>query len=67
MGDASVRDVTFDEDRSQVRTGNGPRAMATLRNLATSTCRLAGATNIARTLRHNVRNHAHPSTMLGLT
>jgi hypothetical protein len=23
-----VRDVTFDEDRSQVRTGTGPRAMA---------------------------------------
>lgn len=29
-----VRDVTFDEDRSQVRTGNGPRVMATLRNIA---------------------------------
>jgi hypothetical protein len=26
-----VRDVTFDEDRSQVRKGNGPRIMATLR------------------------------------
>ena len=23
-----VRDVTYDEDRSQVRTGNGPRVMA---------------------------------------
>ncbi|MFK0297575.1 ISAs1 family transposase, partial [Streptomyces sp. NPDC090442] len=61
-----VRDVTFDEDRSQVRTGNGPRAMATLRNLATSTCRLAGATNIARTLRANARDHTRPLTMLGL-
>ena len=29
-----VRDMTYDEDRSQVRTGNGPRTMATLRNLA---------------------------------
>ncbi len=28
-----VRDVTFDEDRSQVRTGNLPRTMATLRIL----------------------------------
>ncbi len=28
-----VRDVTFDEDRSQVRTHNGPRVMATLRIL----------------------------------
>ncbi len=29
-----VRDVTFQEDRSQVRTGTGPRVMATLRNIA---------------------------------
>ncbi len=29
-----VRDVTYDEDRSQVRTRNGPRVMAGLRNLA---------------------------------
>ncbi len=29
-----VRDVTFDEDRSQVRTGDAPRVMATLRNIA---------------------------------
>jgi len=27
-----VRDVTFDEDRCQVRTGHGPRALASLRN-----------------------------------
>ena len=25
-----VRDVTYDEDRSQVRTGDGPRVMASL-------------------------------------
>lgn len=29
-----IRDVTYDEDRCRVRTGEGPRAMATLRNLA---------------------------------
>lgn len=29
-----VRDVTYGEDHSQVRTGTGPRAMATLRTLA---------------------------------
>ena len=28
-----VRDVTLDEDHSQIRTGNGPRVMASLRNL----------------------------------
>ncbi len=46
-----VRDVTFDEDRSQIRTGNGPRVMASLRNLAISILRRCGATNIAKTLR----------------
>ena len=45
-----VRDVTFDEDRSQVRAGNAAHVMASLRNLAISVHRLAGATNIARTL-----------------
>lgn len=29
-----VRDVTFGEDASRVRTGSAPRAMASLRNLA---------------------------------
>ncbi|MGB8381610.1 MAG: hypothetical protein WCG47_10225 [Dermatophilaceae bacterium] len=43
-----VRDVTFDEDRSQVRTGAGPQVMATMRNVAISLLRLAGWTNIAR-------------------
>jgi len=46
-----VRDVTFDEDRSQVRKGNGPRVMASLRNIAISLLRLAGATNIAKATR----------------
>jgi len=47
-----VRDVTFDEDRSQIRRGAGPQVMATLRNLAISLLRLAGAPFIAPALRH---------------
>ena len=47
-----VRDVTFDEDRSQIRTKTGPRMMATLRNLAISLLRMAGHVNIAGALRH---------------
>lgn len=43
-----VRDVTFDEDRSQVRTGTGPRAMASLRNLAISALRMQGVTKAKR-------------------
>jgi predicted transposase YbfD/YdcC len=48
-----VRDVTLGEDASRVRTGNAPRVMATLRNLAISLLRLAGFTNIAAALRYN--------------
>lgn len=54
-----VRDVTFDEDRSQIRTGNSPRIMATLRNLAITLLRQAGHTNIAKALRHTARDPTH--------
>ena len=37
-----VRDVTYQEDKSLVRTGNAPRVMATLRSLAISILRLDG-------------------------
>ena len=40
-----IRDVTFAEDASQVRTGNTPRAMASLRNLAIGILRLHGRHN----------------------
>lgn len=46
-----VRDVTFDEDRSQIRTGAAPQVMATLRNLVLTLLRRAGHTNLAATLR----------------
>lgn len=51
-----VRDVTFDEDRSQVRTGRAPHVMASLRNTAIGILRLAGWNNIAAALRHHARN-----------
>ena len=59
-----VRDVTFGEDLSQIRTGNGPQVMATLRNLAISLLRLTGATNIAKALRHHARDPKHPIKLL---
>jgi hypothetical protein len=46
-----VRDVTFREDASQVRTGIAPRNIATFRNLAVSTIRFAGRANIAHARR----------------
>jgi len=42
-----VRDVTFDEDRSQVRCGNIPQVMAAIRNTAIGLLRYAGYVNIA--------------------
>lgn len=51
-----VRDVTFDEDRSQVRTGHAPHVMATLRNTAIGILRLTGWDNIAAGLRHHARD-----------
>ena len=51
-----VRDVTYSEDRSLVRTGNAPRVMASLRSLAIGLLRLAGHTNIAEANRHHARD-----------
>lgn len=50
-----VRDMTFDEDRSRIRTGSGPRVMASLRNLAITIHRLNGETNIASATRRCCR------------
>ncbi len=61
-----IRDTTFAEDASQVRTGNTPRAMATWRNLAIGALRAAGAKNIAAGLRHNARDPHRPLVLLGL-
>ncbi|MEU9992632.1 ISAs1 family transposase [Streptomyces sp. NPDC048045] len=47
-----VRDTTFGEDASKIRTGHGPENMATLRNLAINTLREHGHRNIAAGLRH---------------
>ncbi|MET7539617.1 ISAs1 family transposase [Streptomyces sp. NPDC005507] len=63
-----VRDRTFREDNSKVRTGHLPRTMAGLRNLAISIFRQNGDTNIAAAaLRRTGRDHRRPLTALGLT
>ena len=58
-----VRDVTFDEDRSQVRVGSIPQVMAALRNTAIGLMRVAGETNIAAACR---RFAAQPWSALAL-
>ena len=62
-----VRDVSFDEDRSQVRTGNGPQIMAALRNLVITALRLDGITNIAAALRHHARDPHRPLATYKIT
>ena len=61
-----VRDVTFDEDHSRVRTGAGAQVMASLRNLAISLLRLAGARYIAPALRHCARSGPQTLRLIGL-
>ena len=46
-----VLDVTFDEDRSQIRSLNGPLVMTCLRRYAISLLRVKGHTNIAQACR----------------
>jgi predicted transposase YbfD/YdcC len=59
-----VRDVTYQEDKSLVRTGNAPRVMATLRSLAISLLRLDGHNNIAAANRHHARDPHRTITLL---
>jgi predicted transposase YbfD/YdcC len=61
-----VRDVTFDEDRSQARTGNGPRMMAILRNLATAIIRLLGFPYVPQGLRSFAQRPRRVLDLLGL-
>jgi predicted transposase YbfD/YdcC len=61
-----VRDVTFDEDRSQVRSKEGPRVMATLRNLVISLLRLHDVKNIAQALRACSRKPERALQYIGL-
>jgi hypothetical protein len=61
-----VRDVTFDEDRSRVRKKAGPHVMASLRNLAISMLRMAGADNIAEALRFCSWNGERPLRLIGI-
>ncbi|MBB5966437.1 ISAs1 family transposase [Planomonospora venezuelensis] len=62
-----IRDVTYREDASRVRTGAAPRIMASLRNLAIGLARLVGWTNIAAATDHYRSHPADGLQLLGLT
>lgn len=59
-----VRDVTFDEDRSQKRSGAAPQTCPTYRNLVIGLLRRSGATNIAAVLGTYASRSADAITLL---
>lgn len=59
-----IRDVTFAEDGSHVRTGTGPSVTACLRNLAIGLLSRAGPVNLAAALRYHARDPARPLATL---
>jgi hypothetical protein len=65
--DSRGRDVTYDEDRSQVRTDTGPEVMAAMRNSVIGAIRTAGITTIDAGTRHHARHSSRPPALLGIT
>lgn len=59
-------DRTFDEDRSQVRTGSIHQVMATCRNTAIGLLRLAGHDNMARATRRCAARPWEALALLGI-
>jgi predicted transposase YbfD/YdcC len=62
-----IRDVSYGEDHSQVRTGNGPQVMATLRNLGIGILKLGGYHGIAAATRYHARDAIRTLATLGLS
>jgi hypothetical protein len=60
-----VRDRTFDEDRSQIRTGSSPQVMATIKNTTISLLRLIGCQNIAEGMEKLARRPQDVLALLG--
>jgi hypothetical protein len=61
-----VHDVTFNEDRSGIRVGNGPAMMACLRNFAIALACLHGFTNIASAPRAFAHQPRRALTAVGI-
>jgi predicted transposase YbfD/YdcC len=61
-----VRDVTFGEDLSQVRSGNIAQVMAALRNTAIGLMRVAGESNIAKACRNFAAQPWHTLALIGI-
>jgi len=62
-----IRDVSYGEDASQIRTGSGPQVLATLRNLGIGILKMAGHASIAAACRHHARDATRTLATLGLS
>jgi len=62
-----IRDVTFAEDASQVRTGAAPTVMAVLRNLVVGVLSPTGPLNVAAALRRHARDPYRPLATLEIS
>ncbi len=60
-----VRDVTFDEDRSQIRLGAAPQVMAALLNLVIGLVRRDGHSNVAAALRRHAAHLGEACALVG--
>lgn len=60
-----IRDETFGEDRSRVRTGHAPQILAGVRNAVINWLRAAKVTHVAAALRQNAWNSQRLFTKLG--
>jgi predicted transposase YbfD/YdcC len=61
-----VRDVTFGEDKSQVRVGNLPQVMAVFRNVAIALIRLSGFANVAKACRYFAARPERAIALVGI-
>lgn len=59
------RDVSFGEDRSQVRSGNAPQALAALRNAVASLLRIEGWTSLPSGFRYCQRSLQKTLRLMG--
>ena len=62
-----IRDVSYGEDASQIRTGSGPQVMAALRNLGIGILKMGGYSSIATACRHHARDATRTLATLGLS
>lgn len=62
-----VRDVTYEENHSQVRVGVAPRVTASLGNLALNLYQLVGVANIVQATDHIARDRRRTHQLIGIT